>query len=312
MTALSAIASLAFLGMLAPPGSILAGESNSVAFFSDIHVGKGEVRHQDLVCIGGTATVEGKVAGDVVVINGKLALSGEANDVVTILSDTRIDPGAVVHGDLVHILGSFTKDSSVTVEGKSVDVGSRLPRGLRRVVSHGLIGLFVLARIISLIISFVVIVLLALLAPARVERMSLALEPRWPASLGFGLLAAIACGVICVGLAITLIGIPLAILLGLVVKLVALMGVAAILMLLGQRVGAGTGFTGPQAPILASVSLGFLLIALVRFVPLVGEVAWMILSILGLGLALVTKLGSPLAGSVPGAPATPAAAGSVS
>jgi len=83
-------------------------------------------------------------------------------------------------------------------------------------------------------------------------------------------------------------------------------------MLLGQRVGAGTGFTGPQAPILASVSLGFLLIALVRFVPLVGELAWMILSILGLGLALVTKLGSPLAGSLPGAPATPAAAGSIS
>ena len=56
-------------------------------------------------------------------------------------------------------------------------------------------------------------------------------------------------------------------------------------------------------PILARVIFWAAVVALVRFVPIIGELAWLVLSILGLGLALVTKLGSARVATASGAPA---------
>ena len=79
---------------------------------------------------------------------------------------------------------------------------------------------------------------------------------------------------------------------------------AAILAVIGRKVGAGTGLTSPAPSILAAVFVGFLVIAVVRFIPVLGGLVWLVLSVLGLGLTLVTKVGSsPAAGIVPGAPA---------
>ena len=290
---------LLFLGMLAVwvgwvfPAEAMAGGDPGVAIFSDVHVGKDEVRHEDVVCIGGQATIEGKVEGDVVVIGGKLDFSGEANQVVTILGRAEFKPGAIVHGDMVHFLGEMQKAPEATFNGEQVDVGSRLPRGMQRVLSRGLLGVFVLLRLIGLAVSCLVVFLIALLIPDRIERMSEALHTRWPASIGFGLLACVITVVIVVGLAITLIGIPFAILVGLGAKLLGLVGVTAILLPLGRKLGTEVGLLGEGSALWASVLVGFAVIAIIRFVPLVGELVWMALSIAGIGLALVTKLGSP-------------------
>lgn len=299
----SGVACLAVMVSLLLPSATLAGSQPAVGIFSDVRVAKGQVVHDDVVCIGGTATVEGTVEGDVVVIQGKLIFSGEARDVVTILSNAQFEPGATVRGDQVNLLGRLQLDPSVVVTGDSVDLGSKLPHGVQRVLSRGLIGLFIILRIVSVIISMILILLIALLAPNRLERMSHALEPRWPASLGFGFLGVIVVAVACILLAITLIGIPVAILLGLLAKVVGLMGVAAIMAVIGKKVGSGTGLTGPAPSVLATVAIGFVVVALVRFVPIIGELAWLVLSILGLGLALVTKLGSARVAAASGAPA---------
>lgn len=282
-----------FLFVMSP--TIFAGETPRVGILGDVRVDKGEVYSDDLVCIGGTATVEGKVEGDVVVIGGKLNFSGEAENVVAVGTRAKIAPGSVINGDLVHVMGSLEKDPEVTVQGQSIDVGSHLPPNIRRLLSHGLLGLIVVFRLISLIISLVLLLILSLLAPDRIERMSEMLEPRWPASLGVGVAGYLVFIVLAVILAITLIGIPLALLLGLAVWILGLMGIAAIMALLGRRVGLGTGLIGPEPSLIACVLVGFLVIALVRFIPVVGELAWLVLSVLGLGLALLTKVGSPTA-----------------
>jgi len=41
--------------------------------------------------------------------------------------------------------------------------------------------------------------------------------------------------------------------------------------------------------------LGFGVMALVRLLPIIGELIWLVLSIIGFGLVLVTKLGAPAA-----------------
>jgi hypothetical protein len=293
LTDLARTASAALALLLLASSAALAGDQPRLGIFGDVRVDKGEVYPDDLVCIGGTATVEGKVEGDVVVVGGKLEFSGEARDVVAVASRARIASGSVIDGDLIHVMGDLRKDPDVKVQGQSVDVGSHLPLNVRRLLSHGFLGLIVLFRLISLVFSLVLLLIIVLLAPERIERMSDSLEPRWPASLGFGVLAFVVSTVLVIFLAITVIGIPLALLLGLATYILELMGIAAILSLLGKRVGLGTGLIGPDPTVLSCVLVGFCVVALVRFVPVVGELAWLALSVTGLGLTLVTKLGSP-------------------
>ena len=283
------------LALVLLPSPLFAGERPKVGIFGDVRVEKGEVYSDDLICIGGAATVEGKVEGDVVVIGGSLDFSGEAREVVVIGGKATISSGSVINGNLVHLMGTFKRDPDVTIHGQAIDVGSHLPHHVQRLLSRGLLGFIVILRVVSLIISLVVIFLIVLLAPERVERMSEVLEPRWPASLGFGILGYAVFIVLAIILAITLIGIPLVVLLGLAVWVLGLMGIAAIMMALGRRVGLGTGLIGPDPSVLSCVFVGFLVVALVRFIPVVGELAWLLLSVIGLGLVLVTKVGSPSA-----------------
>ncbi|HEV8335896.1 MAG TPA: hypothetical protein VGR67_05730 [Candidatus Polarisedimenticolia bacterium] len=273
-----------------PPA--FGGDKPRVGVLGDVKVEKGEVVPDDVICLRGTATIEGKVEGNVIVIDGKLNLSGEAKDVIAVLSESTISPGASVHGDLVQILGTLQKPADFTVGGQRIDIGSHLPPRIQHLVSRGLLGILILLRLISIITSLVIVFLLALLVPDRIERMSLSVQPRWPASLGFGLLASVLVGMLFAIFFVTIIGIPLAFLLYLVAKVLCLMGVAAILVPLGRRVGLGTGLIGPEASVLATVMVGFFLVALVRFVPVLGELVWLVLSVIGFGLALVTKVGS--------------------
>jgi hypothetical protein len=282
---------LVAVGTLLSAAPASASQSPGVGIFSDVRVEKGEVMHDDVVCIGGHATVEGKVEGSVVVIGGKLDFSGEADEVVTILSEANFQSGAAVHGDMVHVLGEMSKAADARFEGENVDVGSALPPRIQRLLSRGLIGLFVVLRLIGLIISGIVVMLIALLIPERIERMSGELDTRWPASIGFGLLACVVVVIVCVGLAVTIIGIPFAILVGLLAKLLGLVGITAMLMLLGRRLGTETGLLGEHSSLLASVMLGFAVLAVIRFVPILGELVWTLLGIVGLGLTVVTRLG---------------------
>ena len=282
---------LVAVGALLGSAPARAGQSPGVGIFSDVRVEKGEVHHEDVICIGGHATVEGKVEGTVVVIGGKLDFSGEAREVVTILSKANFESGTAVHGDMVHILGEMNTAADAKFEGEKVDVGSALPPRIQRFLSRGLIGLFVLLRLIGLIVSGIVVMLIALLIPERIERMSEELDTRWPASIGFGLLACVVVVIVCVGLAITIIGIPFAILFGMLAKVLGLVGITAILMLVGRKLGTETGLLGETSSLLASVMLGFAVVALIRFLPIFGELVWTCLGIIGLGLTVVTRLG---------------------
>jgi len=294
---------IALASLLVAVGALLgvtqarASTSPGVGIFSDVRVEKGETFHDDVVCIGAHATIEGKVEGDVVVIGGKLDFSGEAQEVVTILSKADFASGTAVHGDMVHILGEMITASDAKFEGEKVDVGSALPPRIQRILSRGLIGLFLLFRLIGLIVSGIVVMLIALLIPERIERMSGELDTRWPASIGFGLLACVVVIIVCIGLAITIIGIPFAILVGMLAKVLGLVGITAMLLLVGKKLGTEIGLLEEHSSLLACVMLGFAVLALIRFIPLFGELVWTCLGILGLGLTVVTRLGRETAES---------------
>jgi hypothetical protein len=298
-----------FSALVLLPG-IARADQPSVGIFSNVRVEKGKVHSDDVVCIGGKATIEGTVQGEIVVILGELEMTGEAReDVVTVLSKTRLGPGVKIGGELVQVLGEVDRDPSVQVSGQEVNVGANLPAPLRRVLAGGIVGLYVLIKLFELLLCAVVLFLAVFVAPERVGRMAEVLEDRWPASLGYGVLGLLGLIVAIVILAITFIGIPVAILLGLAAWVLGLMGIAAALSILGRKIATGAGLTTEPPTLLGATVIGFLVVAVIRFIPVLGDIVWCILTLMGWGVVLITRLGSPAVGSAPGAPPRPAPAG---
>jgi hypothetical protein len=125
--------------------------------------------------------------------------------------------------------------------------------------------------------------------------MAAALPTKWGWSFMVGFLTYAGVLIGAIVLAATLIGIPLALLLWFVAKMLKWVGLAAIFYLMGQSMG--RNMFRREMPHFASVLGGFVLFALMSMVPVLGWLFGMALSILALGLVLVTRFGSePVAG----------------
>jgi len=106
---------------------------------------------------------------------------------------------------------------------------------------------------------------------------------------------------------IVALGIPLALVLWYASKVMKWIGLAAIFYLMGQTMG--RNLFKRDLPHLASVLGGFVLFAAASLIPILGWVLTMILSIMSLGIVLVTKFGAePAASPAPAQFAAPAEA----
>ena len=86
-------------------------EGDMVLMGDDIFVGADEVVDGNVVAVGGSVTVQGKVLGDVVAVGGSVSLGDSA----------------VVTGDAVSVGGGVEKKSGARVAGETVNVGVTLP-----------------------------------------------------------------------------------------------------------------------------------------------------------------------------------------
>ena len=98
---------------------------NKVAFGSTVRVGRDEVAH-DIVSIGGGVKVDGQVRGDAISIGGTAKINGRVTgEVVAIGGDVELGPEAEVLGDIVTVGGRVRREdgSSVLGEVSEVDWG---------------------------------------------------------------------------------------------------------------------------------------------------------------------------------------------
>ncbi|MBU8920385.1 MAG: hypothetical protein KOO63_00865 [Bacteroidales bacterium] len=184
-----------------------------VRFGKIIIIDKDELVRGDVVSFFGDVKIDGKVTGDVVSIMGSID----------------IGPSAIINGEVVSVLGSLTEDDHARVRGQTVVIGDS-PQiiGLPFHTDFGG-GVF---RLVSKLISFVVGTLLLLLIiyflPDRIRKSSDFVFGSFFKSLGVGLLAltfgSIVVAIVAVILSITIIGIPVAILLGLSFGAMIIMG----------------------------------------------------------------------------------------
>jgi len=284
--------------------------SPDVAFGQDAYVPAGEVHEGDLVTVMGDARVEGEVTGSIVVVMGSLEMSGTAHgDVVSVMSRTHLSDTARIGGELVGVGWSIQREMGSEVGGEVVNIGfmNLLPFAGYGGGLSGILRFLLILHLIKLTFLFVILLLITALIPRRLSVIAAAFPQQWGWGLLVGLLAY--CGVL-IGvfiLAVTIIGLPLAFALWYLAKGIKWVGLASIFYLVGQT--AGRNLFRRELPHLASVLGGFVCYAIITMVPGLGWAFNLILSMLALGLALVTRLGAePKPQTQPaGAPAPPGA-----
>ncbi|MCZ6670322.1 MAG: polymer-forming cytoskeletal protein [Acidobacteria bacterium] len=291
------LAALAIPPAIASPGpglaAALTGRNEDVQFGGEVHIREGEVHQGDLVVIGGSARIEGEVQGDIVVIMGGLYMSGKGNqDVVTVLSTVELADGAVIEGSFVNVLGGLEQASEIEIEGDFVDISFLDLSGLSfHGIGGGFLHLLLLIKAFSLAILFVIIIVIAAVAPERVAFAGNAFPTDWPKALLYGVIAYCVFFMVAFILCITLIGIPIAIALCLAMKVAKWMGYAAIFFMVGDRIG--RNLFNREFSLFPSLLIGYLIFGILKFIPLfVGEMIWMGLAVLGVGISLSTRFGS--------------------
>jgi uncharacterized RDD family membrane protein YckC len=264
---------------------------------SDAVVKKGDTV-EAVVVIGGNARIHGRVKDAVVVIGGNIEVDGEIGEAaVAVLGNIKALPGAKL-GEVVTVGGRFDADEGVDFRGKPFEWGwGGLGDGLKSWFIHCVLKLRPLAPQVGWVWAiwgtFLLVYMLVALALQRPVEFCVGELARRPATTFLmGLLTKLLVPVIVFILLVTGVGVVVvpfvlaALFFGAIVGKVALL--EAVGGGIGRRFGAGDRV---QKPLLAFL-VGVALLTILYMVPVIGLVAFGIVSVWGLGCAVTATFGS--------------------
>lgn len=274
----------------------------------------GSTLYGDLVVIGGSSTIQqgASISGAVVTIGGSLTVDTEVmGDVIIIGGPAQLQENARVRGNLVTIGGPVQKAEGARVDGEIIDNPTPperpnvdvplpiVPNTPNIDVSFNPLweAFWLLAR------SFgygLLAMLIVLFLPQQTRRVSDAVV-RQPLNMGgIGLLSYILFVVVLVALALfsiliitLLLTVPLIVVVGLVMGAAMAFGWIALGTEVGSRI---IGMFNLDWPLPVSAGLGTFIMTLVAdgigFIPCVGWIAPVILTMLGVGAVAMTRFGT--------------------
>jgi hypothetical protein len=286
---------LTLFGTCAPAAH---AQDDRVHFGGDVRVRPGETVH-DVVTMGGDARIEGRVTGDVHTMGGDIDVREGAvveGDVGSMGGDLRIREGAVVHGDLESMGGEIRVEDGAVVEGAVTEnagsvhmppVAPSVP-GIPHV--HAGLGIGdVIGNFFGSLASYALLFVLGLLlmgvTPERYEAMQVAIVRQPLRSLGLGLLGTIGAIVSIVVLAITIIGIPAAVLLAIALPFAIYVGMAAFASVLGTLLPVESLRGKP----VLRLGAGVLALFVASLVPFAGSIAVAVAAVVGVGALVITR-----------------------
>ncbi len=286
-----------------PPAPPAKGEDRVVTGGS-LHIEKNEVV-DDVTVMGGSVDVDGTVTGDLVVMGGA----------------ARVHPGAVVKGDATAIGGSLDVQDDATVEGDVGVVGGVLHRapgakihgkqvsGAEKVKvdadgpsisisrgehhpSHGSDeGGWLARRVRDLsgaltrsAMLFVFGTVLLALASRRMETLRVELVTRPMRSFALGVVGVLGGSLLLLLVAVTIIGIPVAVVAALAAVFGAYAGMCAVLTTVGAAL-AGHRTANPYA----HLAIGCALFLVVGAIPYLGGLVTAIVTLVGIGVVVTTR-----------------------
>jgi len=240
-----------------------------------------------------TAPVSGRVLAALADVRIEARVSG---DVVVWGGDVSFGPGGSVGGNLSVFGGTLRSEGAPPVEGVVSTPGSLLRLYLsemRRAPgelpgSGAVWGL----RLLSLAAWLGVTLVLLYVLGSEIPRAAARAEDEMPASLLAGLLSVLTLFLAASAVLALLpssLSVPIVLLVAAVAVAAKVFGMAALFLLLGQKLS-GTVAARRRPSALAA---GFALLAAVSLVPLVGPLLWSAVSVLAVGVAFLTRFGSP-------------------
>ena len=264
----------------------------------DLTLGAGDTIREGVVILG-NARIDGRVAGDMVVVLGVVQLSSTATidgDLVVVGGGSVISSGAQVQGDLVVVAGTYDAPADFVPGGEHVVIGRGalggrldplvpwLTRGLlwgRPIVPDlgwvwNVVGVFFL---VSLVLN------LAFDRPIRACAETLVERPM--STLAVGLLVMLLAGPVCLLLAVSVVGLPVVPFAFCALLLAWVVGKVAVARGIGMTI---VHQTAPESRIqaLRSFVIGFSVVCVAYMVPVLGLAAWAIGGVFGLGAAMLS------------------------
>lgn len=264
-------------------------------FGGNVLVDRGDTL-KNVVVIGGNAEVRGHVKQDLVVVFGGLILGGSVErDVAVVGGSAVIESSAFVGGELVTV-GSQTRiDPAATVVGDKITVTPWLGYGFTALKDYARECLFK-GRFFALSLPWTLIglagiavlaLLMILLFPGPFNRCMEVVETKTAAALLTGILVPLAFGPVVVALTSIVIGIPVIPVLMLVLVWAGLLGGAAICAYVGRQLIRGVG-AASSAPVLFAAVLGMALFAAASLLPFAGGLVVVFVATFGMGAGVFT------------------------
>jgi len=240
----------------------------NIVNFADTEV-SADTTLDTVIVMNGNATIAGKIKEDVVVVNGNAILAPTANireRVIVLGGNLEAQPGAVIGKGVFHIGGNYPIASTLAAAGLIV----------------------LLLGFIKIVITITVIVipiLLAWLSKTKTQETSEIITQNPGKTVVTGLLGSLAVAALCVLLAFTLIGIPVAFILVLVVMAVSVWGLGAVCCAIGHVLPLKT-VPGERGTFMSTL-YGAILLGLVFNVPFVGFIILKVCLLVAFGAAII-------------------------
>jgi len=264
----------------------------------DVTLRQGQRVDGDLVVMGGNLALEpgSAVRGDALVFGGHIVIAGRVDGQVTAASGSiGLDPGAVVTGDVV-AAGGIHLDPRATVDGRVLD---RTPIAFLPGFWFGWPWAMGLSRsplvwavqaLLGIVVVVAVGLLVAVALPGPLRTTAAAVTEHPLACMGAGLLTAFLAALVVPILAMTVCGVPLALLIGLAVLSALFFGLVAAGLSLGESLLAAQGQWRVRPS--AAVALGLAVLAILLSVPWLAIVVTFVAGAWGLGATVLTRFGA--------------------
>ena len=303
---------------LALPGPAYAGESEQgqVIFGGTFTLESGDVLNGDLVIFGGSVDLEqgSLVNGDVLLFGGNAEVHGEIDgDLAVLGGNVNLGPTAVITGGVANLGGNIESAEGAIVEGDFVSADGfygpfnfELPdlpsfRDTVRIPSFGRssIGPFfspvtgILWFVFRSLLVAALAILVVLFWPKPAERAGNAAVSQPIVAGGLGCLTLIVVPILCVLLAITIIGLPVSFLAVVALVVAVVFGWIAIGVEVGRRMAEAFDWELHPA---AAAGIGTLAVSFVvggiGLIPCIGWLAPLLVGAAGLGAVILTRFGS--------------------
>ena len=276
----------------APASAVARAPEKIIRFGSDVRLTDNQ-SSGDIVVIGGNAVVCGHVQGSVVVLHGRVEVDGTVESNIVIAAGSAvIGPKAQVKGNIVRVSATLKIDPAAKLEGSVSEFSGWQEDWLAHGLFRGrpfpphllqawlLAGLFILIHLV-----------LSTVFPRSALAVVETLTRRPVASFFVGLLTLLLLGPMVALLAVSRAGVPV-IPFGLSAVVAAtVFGKIAVYRASGQRLGWMLKASFLQRPLVALV-VGSAVLYLLYMLPWAGFTVLYLVSIIGLGAAVLAALGS--------------------